>query len=268
MTSGIGSVSIRHSQVVQRGNGGALTLLYVPDDRYVSLDGPGRAVWEAIASGETSIDSLIATHAKSQGLNKSVAAYQVVSFLDELRSQGFVSFDLDGEQRGAPLLDTLLTPMEERVGVRKAPSIILPGSSAQRVLTFDRPERDLALFEMRQFAERTTRQEFPAIGRVIVVSTDKSDLSATDIEGLAEGQETPEVTRLASIENPRHDATIADLTEAASGASTQVGDEPQNVIVVARKRGPVIIIVIIIVVRDPTGPASGKSRSACKTMCV
>lgn len=68
MSAGIGTVSIRKTHVVARENGEDFTLLFVPDDRYISLDESGRALWEAIDSGQTDIGTLISSHAKAQGL--------------------------------------------------------------------------------------------------------------------------------------------------------------------------------------------------------
>jgi hypothetical protein len=77
-------VAVRDTQVVTRDQEGELLLVYIPDDRHVVLDEAGRRVWEALASGTSSVDQLVADHAHRTQLAESVAAYQVISFLDEL----------------------------------------------------------------------------------------------------------------------------------------------------------------------------------------
>jgi hypothetical protein len=239
-----GEVAIRGPQVVTRERDGELLLVYVPDDRYVVLDQAGRKLWEALAGGTSSMSKLIAGHAKRYGLPEGVAAYQVISFFDELRAQGYVTFALTGERDGAPLLDASLAISND----------------ARRVLHLEDPDSRTAIQEIHEMAEQAAGTPVTKVGRAIFATTEKYDLSASDIKTLLAGREPDGVKRGATIDDPPKDATLGDL------AGRQKIARQSRVVVIVIVSGP--IIVIIVIDGGGGGTSSGKSRSACKTMCV
>ncbi len=241
-----GTVTIREPQVVAREQDGQLQLVYIPDDRYVVLDDSGRRLWEALAGGTDSMSRLIAEHVSWTGLPEGVTAYQVISFFDELRSQGYVSFALDGEREGAPLLD--------------APLDLLDGR-AEKVLSIDRPDPALTLAQLHEMARQAAEVPADRVGRALFAATTKPGVSVSDLDALLSDRDSEDVRRLGTVDDPRPDSTLGDLVAAVTKSARVV------VVVVVVIIGDWIVIVIV-VISDGGGPSAGKSRSACKTMCV
>jgi hypothetical protein len=239
-----GEVHIRGPQVVTREQDGQLLLVYVPEDRYVVLDEAGRKLWEALAAGTSSMSQLVAGHVTRYALPEGVAAFQVISFFDELRAQGYVTFSLKGEHTGAPLLDASLAISD----------------NARRVLTLEEPDHGTTIREIHEMAEQAAGTAVRNVSRAIFATTDKYDLSAADLKTLLAGREPDGVKRGATIENPREDGTLGDLF-----TGRKVARQSRTIVIIIVTDDTIIIIVID---GGGGGPSSGKSRSACKTMCV
>jgi Coenzyme PQQ synthesis protein D (PqqD) len=240
-----GEVYIREPQVVTRERDGELELVYIPDDRYVVLDESGRQLWEALAGGVNSMSRLVADHAAATGLSEGVAAYQVISFFDELRAQGYVSFALEGERERPPLLD--------------APLELLDGQ-AQKVLTLDLPDPGLTVTQLHEMARQATGLESMQVERALFAATDKPGVSVADLDALLSDHDSRDVRRLGAIDLPGPESTLGDLV-------SEVTTSARIVVVVVVVIGDWIIIVVV-VIDGGGGPSAGKSRSACKTMCV
>lgn len=263
----LGRVSVRASQIVARPDGDGLELLYVPDDRYVRLDASGTAIWKRIVGGEGEIGNLIEAHAAAHGLAPAVASHQVLTFLDELRAQRFLHYELPAERHAAPLLDATLVPARWGT-VRAAQAIDVP-DTPQRLADLNDPDSSLTILDVQQIADSITTDTSAGVSQAITVTTDKPDLSTADIQALVDGQDAAGVSVLTTVNGPNPDATLRDVVEGglpqpdggvAPGLVSSIGG-----VVIIIRWGPWVIVIIII--WSPTGPG-GKSRQACKTMCV
>ena len=210
-----------------------------------------------------------------------MAAFQVLTFLDELRAGGFVDYRLAKEKETAPLLDL---PLEEvPPSTRQPPTSVQDGAgaAAQRKLVYlNRSRPTMTMREARQLAEQTSGHDIPQVDRVLIFETVPAGLSFDKIEKLAASSfdtADPDFSRIAVIEQPRSDLSLQEIVNMGRLRSTSASVTQPSVgegISAARRATRIIIVVVIIdgviivVVGDDTGGSAGKSRSACKTMCV
>jgi hypothetical protein len=311
-----------HTTKIAKGHvGGLLQLLHVPSDRFVRLYEHAESIWNKIEQGTTEIARLVQEHAQQHGLAPEVAAYEVITFLDELRAQGIISYQLSREREVAPLIDA-----QTGVADLRAEHLlrIISGQRpfdpppTQRLVVLDADRDDATLADLRtqlrqgasnQPASATPAQAGSAapsrkwaalenppaklgihhlesmIGvdsaavkhrRVVHLHGASPDLTVKEIETVTQlglDQVSPDRRGVVHvIDDARSDLTIGEFEQLS--ASRVVSD---IVIIVT---GPIIVVIdggtviidiggtIIIIISGGGGPTAGKSRSACKTMCV
>jgi hypothetical protein len=296
MTPGV--VEILTAKVATGQLGGRTTLLHIPSDRFVVLYEHGQAIWESIEQGTTDIVTLIHDHAQRHGVTDEVAAYEVIVFLDELRSQGFIDYRLPREREVAPLLDaqTSVSDLRSEHLLRlisgKRP---FESNPVQLVTELADPDDAMTLAEMQQATPTGPASPAQATtGRRWFVLPDPSArLSLDDIERATVGEGAGiSHRRIVHLHGPVPDLTAKELGTIANLGLDQVDVDRRGgvdflddvrsdftvgdveAIGVTRSRVIVIIvivagpIIVIIVIDGGPGPSRGKSRSACKTMCV
>jgi len=301
-----GQVVIHSAKIATGQVGGQFTLLHVPTDRFVVLYDTGREIWTKLEAGTTDIGVLVQEHARDHGVPLETAAYEVISFLDELRAQGFIDFALEREREAAPLLDaqTGLADMRAEHVLRwvggKRPFDTHP---LRRVATIDDPPDTMTLAELRAAADAApaaaaappptkqasvTRQWF-------AIPQPSAALSIDEIErlvGARKGVPAFQQRRIVHLHGPAMDLTVRELETVANlGLDTVDVDRRGGVDVLddvrpdltigelestSLRRARVIVIVVIVlgpdivivIIDGGPGPSAGKSRQACKTMCV
>ena len=283
--------------------GDNFVLMHIPTDRMLVLYEHGQAIWESLST-DTSVDSLVKAHAARVGVPMEVASYQTITFLDELRTMGIVDFVLDKEREGAPLLDTSLGVSDLKAGdllghiVRGSKAdpiplhdgpVLIAGVEAESTLTelFERYVRrrvgdesgdekggstkgqpaifvqnrpDLTIGELAALPKTVARATG---GKRVRLMTIEGEVPAVELKRLAEAspealKARPEITSI--LDDPRPDTTVGSLPKPSVGMA-------RLVVVVVIVLGPIIIIIIFYPPGGP-GPTWGKSRSACKTVCV
>ncbi len=259
MSNGVSTsaVEINTPHVASREVDGERMLLHVPSDLLVALDDRGRAIWDRIERGESDVTQLINQHRESNGLTSEVATFQVLTFLDELRGQGFVRFELPRERESAPLIDI---PLQQLAPAGRSRT---PTSGDREIVFLGSPRPSMTIGEVSRLSGRPGGVGDAAkVRRAILLDADPSTLTLGDVQNVVSvpDPQNPRIRVLGTIDNPRDEAVLSDLRAAAAGA-------PQAV-----ARRIIIVIVtddtIIVIVLEPIGPSRGKSRSACKTMCV
>jgi Coenzyme PQQ synthesis protein D (PqqD) len=318
-----GHVVVHTTKIAKGHVGGLLQLLHIPSDRFVRLYEHAESIWNKIEQGTTEIATLVQEHSQEHGLALEVAAYEVITFLDELRAQGMISYQLSREREVAPLIDA-----QTGVADLRAEHLLrlISGQRpfdpppTQRVVALDADRDDATLADLRAQARRGASNppvaaspaptqaggtppgrawaalENPSpklaihhlesmVGvdsnavkhrRVVHLHGSSPDLTVKEIETVTQlglDQVSPDRRGLVHvIDDVRSDLTIGELEQLS--ASRVVSD---IVIIVT---GPIIVIVdggttiidvggiIIIIISGGGGPTAGKSRSACKTMCV
>jgi len=266
----IGSVAIDKAKIATSRQGDSTVLLHVPTNMFVSLNDTGAQIWELIQSGQNSIDAIVDQYAKRSGISDTLAAYQVLSFLDELAAQGFAELQLASGKQNRPLLDV---PLD----AASLPPGFVPAQTGKRVITIDSPRPNLTIGDARRLAETVSGKTLTEVAktRVLAVPAPASldqlaKAAATDFSG---GELA--VREIASFDRPSEDLRVDNLSalDAASGAA--IGGTAGAVVPRMRRNTVVVIVivangtVIIIVVSSGGGGGSaGRSRQACKTMCV
>jgi hypothetical protein len=264
-----GEIHYDKARVTAREEHGSLFLLTLPSGRHYELDATAAKLWRRIEDGCTRISDLVEEHAKSAGLPSEVAAFQVISFLDELRAADFISFQLEKERESAPLLDAELSQLRPRFVKRfNEKSDKLPPIEA---VVLDTPNMELRLRDARNVAERVSGKGISMLDRVIAVTAENAELTLTELRSLIDKTdrfEFPGIEVVGNLRRPSPDLVLRDaagvLTPTADFTSSPGGSVQRVVIIIIITDGPIIIIVI----GDGPGPSAGKSRSACKTMCV
>jgi Coenzyme PQQ synthesis protein D (PqqD) len=267
-----GEVKINSTKVASRKDGEVYTLFHVPSDNFVVLDKLGQRVWEKMENGITDISTLITEHSNELQIPSEVAAYQIISFLDELRAQGFVDLDITQERSAAPLLDAPLSDLSPRVLKQVlAKWFEAHGPEKRGAILVDAPRANLSLRDVKQIAERISDTDISVIQRAIVLDTARTDLSLEDVKKIVEHPleaNIPDTRRVAILESPRSSLLLRELV---ISVLPPVPPAPAPTM-----RGVIVIIIItdslaIVATINGDGPGAtprGKSRSACKTMCV
>jgi Coenzyme PQQ synthesis protein D (PqqD) len=85
--------------------GDRFVLRHAATEQFVVLSEHAEAIWKKIEAGQSEIATLVREHAEAHNVPPEVAAYEVISFLDELRTHGFLSFRLPREHETAPVID-------------------------------------------------------------------------------------------------------------------------------------------------------------------
>jgi hypothetical protein len=277
--------------------GGQRVLLDVPRDRFVVLYEHAERIWDRIEAGEHDIAALIRHHVTATGVDLEVASYQVITFLDELRAEGFIDYDLPAAT--TPLIDMPLSLAELRLDhvvaylhgrrplqgagavgaavvvddpkpditlaeLRAATAATVAGvAPRKRIVVLDAPSAGLTLDAIEQRDDVREHWAHFAQRTLITLQAPDPDLRLDELEQIAQlaAGAIPERRRgkTSLVADPRRDLTIGDL-EVAGAETARV------VVVIVIIFGPVIVIIVVF--GPAGGPSSGKSRSACKTMCV
>lgn len=294
----IGKIRINRSKVATGKLNKRLTILHVPTDRFVVVHETGEKLWKKLESGTDDLARLIDEHAKEHGVERHVAAYEVITFFEELRDLGVVSFQLPRERETAPLLDTPLGPGDlrgEHLGRLIAGERPFDTERVRDDVRFlDEPKPQLALTKIAGQAKRGAPDAPPSNGsRVAVIVDPRASLTVGELERLVRGPESEiDGVHLLVLRGAAPDLTLAEAQALATldkkalpaadrrghtslitqprrdlsvGAIEQLGvvraQSTEAVAYLHRK-----VIAIIIIIWEP-GPSSGKSRQACKTMC-
>jgi hypothetical protein len=260
-----GEVQFEPAQIASRPDGDELVLMHVSTGRFAALNPIGKQIWELLEKGTRDIPTLIKEHSEQTKASSEVSAYQVLSFLDELRANGFIQYTLSGEKETAPLLDISLEEGAGRTAAEANPGTT--SSSPRRTLVYIRQlNPTMTMAEAKQIAERTAGHEIEQVDQILVFNAEEKNLTFNNLERLAHSLETPNpmFPQVASVELPPPSFSIQDAENLARKPS---GADPEAV--VGPPGGPIIITINgIVIVGGPGGVRFGKSRSACKTACV
>jgi coenzyme PQQ synthesis protein D (PqqD) len=109
-----GEVVINKAKIGTGQVDGQFIVLHVPTDRFVFLYENSERIWKKIETGTRDIATLIKEHSDESKVTPEVAAFEVISFLDELRALDLVQFSLPKEREFAPLLDVQTLAAETR----------------------------------------------------------------------------------------------------------------------------------------------------------
>ena len=250
---------------------GELRILHAPTGTHSVLDDIGTSLWMQIQNGVCDVEELVKSHAKNYDISNELAAFQVISFLDELRDQHFIKFELTGERDSAPLLDTNLSELRPHFIKRlETESANLP---QRNVVVVETPNNELKLREIRLVAERLLDQDILTMSEAIVLSTEDTELTISELEKIISNPNNighPKVNLLGVVKKPTFELSLAELTKPFSQSATR----RSNVGTSALRRGLIVIVIVtddtivVILITTSPGPSAGKSRSACKTMCV
>ena len=286
--------TVRISPKVASGNvGGEFVVMDVATDQVVVLYENARPIWTALQAGNVEIDTLVEAHAKRTGVIDSTAASQVLTFLWELRSLGFLEYSLEKEREAAPLMDTIvggprvagdgveltlrqecdanvisgLTPETPLFDLVTSPSRFASpqgDSSADSFAVFVKDRENLYVRDLSSISKISSSVGNHAISRLIVVEGSVPDLAIDELASFSDAElrrATSTITDV--IDEPDPDLSLISLRKPAPGARRG------SIIVIACicKNGKCRCIGVIIRLPGP-GPTWGKSRSACKTVCV
>lgn len=279
-----GRIYVETAEIATRQTEDGTLLFHVPSSRMVKLDFSGKELWDSIADNAPPVEDLVNRYATSTGIPTIAATQQVLDFLEVLQAEGFLRFDLPVGTAERPGIDvTLDVPTQ---------------------LTFDADAEDGALKSFLQSSGPSSVVSLTASRPTLTVSEagrlglskagiahdDSSELSLTRIFAVdLEAQEAAsEATlwrlsttplakvsqrdrRFVEVSDPNGTMSLQDVLDAqqqaaGGGISTKRRASRRVIIGVGICIGRICIIVII-VINDP-GPSFGKSRSACKTVCV
>jgi hypothetical protein len=298
-----GKVAIRSPRVASGQVGGQRVLLNLPLDRFVVLYPHAERIWDRIEGGEHDIAKLVAHHVSDTRVPIETAAYQVITFLEELRAEGFVEFELPSERDAAPLIDTSVSVTDTRLGQLmrllqgRRPFEGTGQSTPARVL--DDPDPAITLADLRALFANVAQPAAaaaPPAKRVVVLDMPSAAITIDQLEHRDDVREhaPPHFTdrRLVVLRAPSPDLRLDELEQLATmnaGAiaearrgKTSLLDSPRGditlgdletaaveqaliIVVIIIVFGPIIIVIVVI---GEPGPSSGKSRQSCKTMCV
>jgi hypothetical protein len=333
-------VEVKKAKIATGQVGGKFTLLHVPSDRFVVLYDEGQRIWEKLERGVTDIHQLVGEHAQEHNVPVETAAFEVISFLDELRAQGFIDFALEREREAAPLLDAQTSladaraehvlrlisgkrPFDTHPLARVAPldppdtmtlDEILrhadaasaagaapvaqagPGSaSSASMASGTSPASSASMASGGAAGAAPVAQAGPPNRNWFVIPRPTAGLALEDIErlvGAGKGVPAFQHRRVVHLHGPAPDLTVRELETVANLGLDAVpverrggvdllddvrpditvgdleGTTPQRariVVVVVIVTGPIIVVIVI---DGGPGPTAGKSRQACKTMCV
>jgi hypothetical protein len=256
---------------------GDIFLFHAPSARVVTLDPAGQKLWTKIEGGKDDIAQLVAEHRTETGATPEAAAFQVLSFLDILRAEDFVRFSLDAS--GAPLLDVTLntpSPLEFQSGpaVLDAAPDIAEAIGRSEVTTRRATRPTLTLAELKKMAEERTGTQIASIRQVKTLDLDPTEISDSTFLRIAAGKLTDDTAherRFVQLDTVPPETTLRHLEslQRRGQGDTQGGEVKRSVtrivvIIIIIDHGPIIVIVI----DGGDGPTFGKSRNACKTVCV
>lgn len=265
-----GIIIYDRKRVTSREDDGKIFLLTVPSGQHYELDATAAKLWRRIEDGHFNISDLVEAHAKQSQVSNDVAAFQVISFLDELRAAGFIDFELEKERNTAPLIDAELSHIRPRF-VKKF-SAATNNDKKIEAIVLDTPNMSLHIRDARNVAERISGKGIGALQRIVTLTAESEELTLTEISALIDNPESivnyDKIEVVGTLLRPSLDLTInqvVDIMPPQESFTSQPGRRIQRVVVI------VIVFddtIVIVVVGDGTGTSAGKSRSACKTMCV
>ena len=247
--------------------GGEFVLLHLPTDNFVTLDDKGKKIWEKIESGNE-LEAIIGEYSKENNISKEVASFQVISFLDELRNADLISFDLNKDT--APLLDM---PVK---GVDKKNNLI----TINRTIVHETDDLDISL---KYFLQQKVKEKFSVDKpdpdkkleefikhagsdgitgkKILIADSPDFDLSLKELVNNSKSSSN----RVLTVNKAKDALSLRDILTVNEASFSSPVAVARIIIVVIIIIGPIIVIVII---DTGPGPSAGKSRSACKTMCV
>lgn len=266
----MGEVHINSTKIASRKKEEKFQLLHIPSDRFIELDEIGQRIWIKMGDGMIKIRSIIEEHSKESHIPNEVAAYQIITFLDELRSLGFIDFKLEHERDVAPLLDVPLLEIspQQRLQISQEPSF-LKLHDDRKVVILESPHPEISLYDIVEIAKNITHNKIQHVEKAIVLEDPSSKFSIHEIPQIIneiEQQKTSTRFNLNVINEIQPDLSLKGLVHLANVDSLSAPRKTQALVII------VIIItddtIIIIIIRTGPGPSAGKSRQACKTMCV
>ncbi|WP_329266736.1 hypothetical protein [Streptomyces sp. NBC_01451] len=267
-TAEFSRLAINKTRVSTRRTSEGLLLFHAPSARVVRLEADGEKIWTKIESGIDSITQLVNEYQIEAGVTAEAAAFKIVGFLDELRSEDFVQFSMP-EQTVAPLLDVTIdspTPLEFQKAAAEDDVALQARGKSEVTLRVARPS--LTLAEIAKLATAELGARIGIVHRLKILDLEPGELSGRVASKLATQNVAPESgrdRRFLELENPASNLSLADLQDQQLRKSSMQRRVSRRIIViVVITDGPIIIIVI----DDGPGPTFGRSRNACKTVCV
>jgi hypothetical protein len=270
-----GRISVRRTKVSTRRTPEGVFLFRAPSARVVTLDPAGERLWNKIDEGADDITELIREHQEEAGVPAEAAAFRVLSFLDVLRTEDFISFTLPGGTEGAPLLDVTLdtpTPLEFQTADPESTDAlaITPAIRAGRIATVEVNRPTMTLAEVRNLVEQRFGESAGTLHRLKVLDLDRPELTEATFRRVATGALTEDAVRerrFVELPSPSGTTTLADIQRLQGTGGVGVPAKraaSRVVVIIVITDGPIIVIVI----DGGSGPTFGKSRNACKTVCV
>ena len=246
--------------------GGEFVLLHLPTDNFITLDSNGKHIWEKIEQGNE-LGAIIDEYRKEKNISHEVASFQVISFLDELRNSDIISFELNKDT--APLLDISLKDLNKKCDsttINRAIvhetdnlNISLKYFLQQKIkerFILEKPNLNQRLEELTKHAGNDAIKE----KKIFIADSPNFDLSLEELVNSSKDSSN----KVFTINNAKGDLSLNDILT-ANEVSFTPSSLARMIVVIIIVAGPIIVIIII---DSGPGPSAGKSRSACKTMCV
>ncbi|HLL24411.1 MAG TPA: hypothetical protein VK427_19905, partial [Kofleriaceae bacterium] len=124
------------------------------------------------------------------------------------------------------------------------------------------PPANLSIRDLEEMTGARKGVPIASTRRVVHLHGPSPDLTAAELETVAQlGFDNVDADRRGAVDvlsDVRSDLTIGELEALAA-------TRPRIVVVIVIVLGPIIVVVVI---DGGSGPSGGKSRNACKTMCV
>lgn len=269
-----GRVEINKTKVSTRRSADGMFLFHAPSARVVTLDPAGQKLWSKIEDGTVDISTLVAEHQAETGVTPEAAAFRVLSFLDVLRAEDFVRFSLPRDTEDAPLLDVTLdipTSLEFQPSsnIFEASPDVADAISRGEMTTLRVARHTLTLAELKEMAAEAVGAELGAVLQLKALDLEPVEVSNATLLRIAAGRPTDDTAkdrRFIQLDSPSLEMSLGDLEEIRrKSTGSMVKRLARRIIVVVIIIGDIIVIVII---ADGPGPTFGKSRNACKTVCV
>jgi hypothetical protein len=259
-------VTVNKPKVSSATIGGEFVLLHVPTDNFVTLDQKAQKIWKSIEAGNAEVETIVEDFSKEHKLPRETASVQVISFLSELRNADLIEFDLD--KNTGPLIDMLVKDLHGDTGAPVIQKLViheahkadepignfLSSNKLKPKTVVDRPNAGYRLGELVPSLSKEKNK------KLLLTHAPDPKLTLDQLTKLA----GTAADTIVSIDNPKEEFLLGDLLQINQSFPGTVA-VARIIVVVVIIFGPIIIIVII---DGGPGPARGKSRSACKTMCV
>lgn len=278
MESGDAEVFLYTEKISQGRIGTDLVLYHPTHDSFITLNKEGESIWNSMNEGMNRIEDLVKQYSDNMKISLETAGYKLITFLEELRAEGFLYYSLQEEI--GPLIDVSSASFENDITSKVDTLAILneisPDYSIREILNICKQKNK----SPEQFSILKGPDSNQSLKKVLNISTEISKciiLESKDlnirksdvISQLIDSKQKPSANglRFIKLDEPSEDFSIRDAIKIGQKSSQLTRRRRKRIDIVIIVVGPIVIIVIIIS-DGGSGPTWGKSRQACKTACV